>query len=791
MKPFRMPVLGFIILFLVTFSEVKAGLNSDQSGKPIGSVWLDYGTTSIYLSDFISNCSDIDSVTADNRKWKLSKDKTTISFTPSKSSKGLIELKIWKKGKPTSVLLKKSPKIAFNYMFEDRRGKSEKIELSGEFNGWTPSKTPLRLINGIWQTQLILSPGEYQYQIVIDGSHQLDPANSRKVSNNMGGFNSLMVVGNDSKKELPQLITKSFTEKQIHLEIINSVDEVFVFWQNVRLNKTEYKIDKSIVSITIPAYAKEKNKSYVSVYACNKAGISNDILIPLMNGKVVNEASQLDRNDQYNSILYNVFIDRFYNGDKSNDRPVKDSLILPRANYLGGDIKGVEQKINENYFNELGVNTLWLSPVVKNPEGAYGEWKKPYSKFSAYHGYWPISFTEMDNRLGNSLEFKSMIAKGHAKNLNTLLDFVAHHVHELHPVYKQHPDWTTSLYLPDGSLNTERWDEYRLTTWFDVFLPTLDLAKPQVAEMLADSALWWIKEYKLDGFRHDATKHVPLNFWRTLTSKIKTEVEQKEKRPVYQVGETYGSAELIGSYLGSGMLDGQFDFNVYDAALGAFARGDDFNMLNYRLNESLNKYGYHNKMCYITGNQDRGRFISYAGGSLKFEENAKEAGWTREIEVGNPNAYQKLEMLMAFNMTIPGLPVIYYGDEFGMPGGNDPDSRRMMRFDNELNPLEKRTLQTTQKLTGLRKSNLAFIYGDFIWLENNKNLMVYARKYFGNTAIVLFNNSEVSITYKIQKNGIINPKVFKPYFGNKYNVADDGYAEVELKPLSFEILLSE
>ena len=600
-----------------------------------------------------------------------------------------------------------------------------------------------------------------------------------------------MVVGNDSKKELPQLITKSFTEKQIHLEIINSVDEVFVFWQNVRLNKTEYKIDKSIVSITIPAYAKEKNKSYVSVYACNKAGISNDILIPLMNGKVVNEASQLDRNDQYNSILYNVFIDRFYNGDKSNDRPVKDSLILPRANYLGGDIKGVEQKINENYFNELGVNTLWLSPVVKNPEGAYGEWKKPYSKFSAYHGYWPISFTEMDNRLGNSLEFKSMIAKGHAKNLNTLLDFVAHHVHELHPVYKQHPDWTTSLYLPDGSLNTERWDEYRLTTWFDVFLPTLDLAKPQVAEMLADSALWWIKEYKLDGFRHDATKHVPLNFWRTLTSKIKTEVEQKEKRPVYQVGETYGSAELIGSYLGSGMLDGQFDFNVYDAALGAFARGDDFNMLNYRLNESLNKYGYHNKMCYITGNQDRGRFISYAGGSLKFEENAKEAGWTREIEVGNPNAYQKLEMLMAFNMTIPGLPVIYYGDEFGMPGGNDPDSRRMMRFDNELNPLEKRTLRTTQKLCSLRKSNLAFIYGDFIWLENNKNLMVYARKYFGNTAIVLFNNSEVSITYKIQKNGIINPKVFKPYFGNKYNVADDGYAEVELKPLSFEILLSE
>ena len=61
----------------------------------------------------------------------------------------------------------------------------------------------------------------------------------------------------------------------------------------------------------------------------------------------------------------------------------------------------------------------------------------------------------------------------HQNNMNVLLDIVANHVHEEHPVYKAHPDWATELYLPDGSLNTERWDEYRLTTWFDVFLPTL------------------------------------------------------------------------------------------------------------------------------------------------------------------------------------------------------------------------------------------------------------------------------------------------------------------------------
>ncbi len=791
MNKLKFSFLVFLFLYCFSaFSQDKAIFNNEQTGKQIGSVWLDYGNTTIYLSDFINDCTKIDSVTAESRKWKLAADKKTFEFTPSKSGKRIIELKIWNRGNATSLILKKSPKVAFNYMYEDRSGKVGKVEMSGEFNGWTPSKTSLSKSNGLWQTQLILSPGEYQYQLVVDGNYMLDPANTKKVSNNMGGFNSLITVGNETKNEVPQLITKSFTDKEIKIDIKNQIDEIIILWQNIRLKNTDYKVEKGVLTINIPEFSKTKNKSYLFILASNKSGISNDLLIPLQHNNVISESYQLERTDDFSKIIYNVFVDRFYNGYKTNDRPVKDSLILPRANYLGGDIKGIEQKINENYFNDLGVNTLWLSPLVKNPETAFGEWKKPYSKFSAYHGYWPISFTEMDNRLGKSAEFKSMVESGHKKNLNTLLDFVAHHVHEQHPVYKQHPDWTTSLYLPDGSLNTERWDEYRLTTWFDVFLPTLDLAKPQVAEMLADSALWWIKEYNLDGFRHDATKHVPLNFWRTLTEKIKTEVETKENRPIYQVGETYGSVELIGSYLGIGMLDGQFDFNVYDAALGAFARGDDFKMLKYRLNESLNNYGFHNKMCYITGNQDRGRFISYAGGSLKFEENAKEAGWTREIGVGDPIAYKKLDMLMAFNLTIPGLPVIYYGDEFGMPGGNDPDSRRMMRFGNELNNNEVRTLQMTKKLTQLRRNNMAFLYGDFIWLENSQNLMVYVRKYFNKTAIVLFNNTTNPQTYKIEKSEMINPKVFRPNFGNSLNFAGEN-AEVELKPMSFEVLTNE
>ena len=141
--------------------------------------------------------------------------------------------------------------------------------------------------------------------------------------------------------------------------------------------------------------------------------------------------------------------------------------------------------------------------MVKNPESPYGYWPDPPSKFSGYHGYWPVSFTIIDDRYGTAEDLHELVEVAHNNNMNVLLDFVANHVHQDHPVYRAHPDWATELYLPDGSLNTERWDEYRLTTWFDIFLPTLDLSRPEVYEMLSDSAVFWIREYKLDGFRHD------------------------------------------------------------------------------------------------------------------------------------------------------------------------------------------------------------------------------------------------------------------------------------------------
>ncbi len=749
------------------------------------------GTSEIYLTDYFSNPDTIDSLFIDGKKITLPGSKERIICETPQDAAPLMEMKIWSGGFPYSVLMKKTRKVTFHYIFDPKGKTYQKVQLKGEFNGWTPSRTELVMKEGKWETILTLNPGSYQYLLVLNGQEKTDPANPDSVDNNMGKFNSMLKAGLVDENKLPFLYTAEKKRGKVYIGIKNGVKEFFIFWQNSRLDQTYYNVvNEGMLEVNIPEESTRLERTFIRVYAFNESGLSNDILIPLVFGRVLSEPELVKRSDREANIIYNVFVDRFNNGNKANDEPMNIPEVLPKADFFGGDISGITEKLKDAYFHHLGINTLWISPVIKNPKGAYGQWKDPMTKFSAYHGYWPISFTQVDNRFGTGDELKKLVREAHYQKMNVLLDFVAHHVHQDHPVYKNHPEWTTSLYLPDGTMNTERWDEYRLTTWFDVFLPTLDLSKSEAARMLSDSATWWIKEYNLDGFRHDALKHVPEYFWRMLTQELKDSVMIPEKKTLYQIGETYGSPELISSYVGSGMVDGQFDFNVYDAAIGVFGReADPFTRLDQTLHQSFDYYGNHNLMGYITGNQDRARFISYAGGSLGFDENAKLAGWKRDIEIGDSIGYTRLSMLTAFNMTIPGVPVIYYGDEIGIPGGNDPDSRRMMRFDN-LNSHEIKTMETVKKLTKIRKDNLSMIYGDFYTIKADNKTYVFLRKYFDEVSIIIFNKNNENQSIDITLPDWAGELNLEDNFGNKFTV-QNGRLSIDLPAWSFEVLTTK
>jgi glycosidase len=272
-----------------------------------------------------------------------------------------------------------------------------------------------------------------------------------------------------------------------------------------------------------------------------------------------------------------------------------------------------------------------------------------------------------------------------------------------------------------------------------------------------------------------------------LTQKLTQQVTIPENRDVFQIGETFGSRELIGSYVNPGMLDAQFEFNLYWDAKMAFATDNfSFRDLNYSLQQSFSYYGEHNLMGNITGNQDMARFISYAGGALSLTEDASEAGWKRDIGVKDTMGYRKLASLQAFNMTIPGIPVIYYGDEWGMAGAGDPDNRRMMKFDS-LSKYEQNLKAATTKLAHLRNSNLALVYGDFTTLKVNDKVFVYLRSYFDKAVIVIFNKDKSARNIEFDLPGRFMEATFLAQFGNKF-VVKEGKVSLDLPRNSFEIL---
>lgn len=767
--------LSFNILIVFLFGCQPEQIKFPETPDIVGlasPVYLNLQETEINLEDYFLNFDQIDSLSVPEQLiGKLSADKKYLTLKPNTGDlPHLMVLKVWIKDFPYSILLKKSKKIINLFTFDPGNKNYKQVQIAGEINGWNPKDSHLHLTDNKWQIPLELDPGKYQYQLVLDGEWALDPNNPDQADNNIGGTNSVLTIGEKTDDLTPGIYTYKFEENFIALGIQNNANKVIVFWQNYQIPEDKIIFKDNFITLSLPSEARKHDRSWLRVWAENEYGTANDVLIPLNKLLIVDNANQLNRYDWEASVFYFLMIDRFNNGTKDNDFPVDDPEILPKANYYGGDILGITKKIEDGYFEDLGINTIWLSPITQNPLDAYGLWPEPRTKFSGYHGYWPISSSTVDFRYGTDEELKTLIETAHQHDLNIILDYVTNHVHELHPLYQEHPEWSTDLYLPDGTLNTEKWDEYRLTTWFDTFLPTLDLENPKVTDIISDSAVFWIKNYHMDGFRHDATKHIPEIFWRTLTKKLKEEVIIPQNKRIYQVGETYGNRELIGSYINSGMLDGQFDFGVYDDAVSVFAKDNEsFEKLIGSLQESLNHYGYHNLMGYISGNQDKPRFISLAGGDLKFDEDAKLAGWTREIGVGNPVAYKKLQSLNAFNLTIPGIPTIYYGDEFGMPGANDPDNRRMMQFEG-LKPEEKLTKEITKNLIQLRRENLSLTYGDFNLLHLDAYTLVYMRSYFDKTAIIVFNKSKKPLPVLIKIPARFKNEVFRSNFNTEFNL---------------------
>ena len=599
-------------------------------------------------------------------------------------------------------------------------------------------------------------------QLTFTGDHTLSILNVKDLTT---GITYDIPIIPQSKYEVG-LVTKSFTDSTITIGVLNEYEHLQfrVLWQDTRATEfVSYGQYDPEATITIEkAWRESKGRSFIRVFALGDGKNLNDLLIPLENGKVLADAAQLTRHDDQAQVLYSLMIDRFHNGKKKHDWKMNSPEVLDIVDYQGGDIAGITQKIKDGFFNDLGITTIWISPITQNPWDAWGLNKFPngnkydntkaYTKFSGYHGYWPIYATEVEKRFTTEEELHEMLAVAHAHGLNVILDYVANHMHINSPTLQAHPDWHTDSILPDGRRNFELWDEARLTTWFDVHIPTLDLERPEVCAPMTDSALVWLEKFDFDGFRHDACKHIPLNYWRELGAKMK---QRYPNRHIWMIGETYGDTKLIGSYVKSGLLNSQFDFNIYHTAIDVFGKpNQSLKSINKTILESLAAYGSHHTMGNISGNHDKCRFISLAGGAVSWNESDKAAGWERHIGVTADGdaareeaAYKAAMLLEVINLTIPGVPCIYQGDEYAEAGANDPDNRHMMKF-NGLSERQQQFRDEVQKLVQMRRNSLPLIYGEYIPVTVTDKLLVFDRTYMGQTVRVTIDLDKLE--YSIQ-----------------------------------------
>ena len=469
--------------------------------------------------------------------------------------------------------------------------------------------------------------------------------------------------------------------------------------------------------------------------------------------------------DWRDSVIYFTFVDRFFNGNTANDCDIAgvSGGTKSIANYQGGDWAGVTQKINDGYFTDLNVNTLWVTVPFDNPQVAGLGVGGDSHLYSGFHGYWPKldnsdpAVLQSESCFGTFAELKGLVTAAHTKGLKVIFDYAMVHVHNTSQVYQQHNDW----FWPNsknGSAdcvcggNTCKWETDPERCWFTDYLPHWNYTNATARDYSVTQAVEWVKQTGVDGFRADAIKHVDISWLTQLRAKVKSDVIATQTPPqrFYMVGETYdfGNRDLLKQYVDpSTKLDGQFDFPLRANLVQAVVmRTESMSDLASFMNSNDYYYGANAVMSTFIGNHDLPRIIHLAANNRIWGDNqaadGKDRAWQNQPgAVGEIEAYERVANAFAVLYTNRGAPLVYYGDEIGLPGGGDPDNRRFMQW-STLDANQTYLKDRIKKLGDIRSKHPALRRGTRTTLESSADVWAYSRITTGDTVYVAVNRSD-------------------------------------------------
>ena len=631
--------------------------------------------------------------------------------------------------------------------------------VAGSFNAFQLPGTVLQGpdADGAFSTTLSLAPGEYAYKLVVDGVWRMDDAEGKRIY--AGGVeNSMLEVADCNNPGLRVVSTQTY--------LVTAVAGRFSAWLRASVSATGAPLASAtvvdrhnFVANTLAADSFDPASGWLHVNVRNLAVGKHSIDVSVRDragrtSAVLHlvtwvEAAPFQWND---AVIYMAMVDRFADGDPiSNAQPTAN--VERRADFQGGDLWGVRDQIRAGTFDRLGVRALWLSPFHTNPAGAYPA-AHPNTSVTGYHGYWPVKAREVDPRIGGEAALKALVTEAHAHGIRVLQDFVVNHVHEQHEYVQSHPQWfRTGCVCGTSSCD---WTSRRLDCLFASYLPDVNWTVPAAAKAFVEDASYWLDTFDLDGLRVDAVKHVEDVAVRNLVAMARSRFEGAGTR-MFLTGETAmgwnecqapncpGNDENYGTinrYLGPKGLDGQFDFVLFHAAATSVFAYEDRGLghADYWLKASLTSYPADAIMTAYVGSHDTSRFTTvstYRGQSGLGRGDAFRQWDAPTVAPADAEAFGRTRLGFAWLMTIPGAPLLYYGDEYGEVGASDPNNRTLWRGAGTLSAQEGETRRFIEALGTARQALSALRRGGYRSLAATDDFLAFSRDVpNGDTVIV-------------------------------------------------------
>ncbi len=411
------------------------------------------------------------------------------------------------------------------------------------------------------------------------------------------------------------------------------------------------------------------------------------------------------------AIVYQIFPDRFCNGDRSND-PQKTKYWggqVDSNSFFGGDIRGIINHID--YLNDLGVTLIYLTPIFES---------------TSNHKYNTTNYFEIDEHFGSKDDLKELVSACHDRGMRIVLDAVFNHSgYDFFAFEDVRQNGDNSQYVNWFYINNDDEKVFNYRTFANDIrdMPKLNLSNPETRKYFLKVAQYWIEEFDIDGWRLDVADEVVHSFWKEMRTCVKA-----IKEDAILIGEVMHEGKL---FLKGDEFDSLMNYPFREACLDFFAYGNiDSQAFIDRI--ILRKEGLlkdiNSQMLNLLDSHDTSRILSVCDGDVN-----------------------KVMLATVFQFTTEGIPYIYYGDEVGLSGGGDPQCRKCMVWNQEDQNLA--LLNHYKKLIAIRKHNRALTSGDFSVEYAKDKALAYKRSGDDDEVLVLINNSSQKHFFDLEVTG--------------------------------------